>query len=145
MERLVELKRLFSLLIIFTGLAALAGCAKASSPVSPVEKYYQAILQQNADQVKSITCASFQETALAELDSFQGVKTELQGFSCQASGTTVGAGAQDSAGKEGDSALVKCSGKIVATYGSEKMDFPLAERVHQVVNENGTWKLCGGF
>ena len=56
---------------------------------------------------------------------------EMQGFSCKETG------------KEGDSSLVRCDGKIVATYGSEKMDFPIADRVHRVQNTGGSWKVCG--
>ncbi len=128
------MKRRFFLIlfvIILTGLAGCSGPGSASGAVGAVQKYYQAILAQNADQLKSVTCADFQDTAQTELDSFQGVKTELQGFSCQETG------------KEGQFSLVKCAGKIVATYGSEKMDFPLADRVHKVQNDNGSWKVCG--
>ncbi len=129
------MKRYFlPIIIMIAASALLAGCSGSSSAggaVGAVQKYYQAILQQNADQLKSVTCPSFQDTAQVELDSFQGVKTELQGFSCQETG------------KEGQNSLVKCAGKIVATYGTEKMDFPLADRVHKVQNDNGTWKVCG--
>ncbi len=125
------MKRLILLLIVTT--LALAGCSSSaqSGALGAVQSYYQAIISQNADQLKNVTCPDFQETAQTELDSFQGVKTELQGFSCQESG------------KEGNNTLVKCSGKIVATYGSEKMDFPLSSRVHKVQNVNGSWKVCG--
>ncbi len=124
------MKRLTLLLIIVTTLAACSPSGQ-SGAVGAVQSYYQAIIAQNADQLKNATCPEFQETAQTELDSFQGVKTELQGFSCQ------------EAGKEGSSTLVKCAGKIVATYGSEKMDFPLDTRVHKVQNVNGSWKVCG--
>jgi hypothetical protein len=122
---------------IFLILAAallFAGCSASGSTsgaVGAVDRYYQAIIAQNADQLKSVTCAEFLETAQVEFDSFMGVKTELQGFSCQ------------EAGKEGSASLVKCSGKIVATYGSDKMDFPIGDRVHNVQEQNGSWKVCG--
>ncbi len=125
------MKRL--ILLLFAIPLALAGCSASgqSGAVGAVQNYYQAIIAQNAAQLKNVTCPAFQETAQTELDSFQGVKTELQGFSCQ------------EAGKEGNSTLVKCSGKIVATYGSEKMDFPIDTRVHKVQDVSGSWKVCG--
>ncbi|RPJ42273.1 MAG: hypothetical protein EHM21_13030 [Chloroflexi bacterium] len=124
------MKRILLLLIV-VGLL-LAGCSGSQSgAVGAVNGYYQAILAQNSDQLKNVTCPGFLETAQTELDSFQGVKTEMQGFSCQETG------------KEGENSLVKCAGKIVATYGSEKMDFPLADRVHTVQNQGGSWQVCG--
>ena len=129
------LKRSFFLLIIttlaLTTLAACSGAGAKSGAVGAVESYYQAIISQNADQLKKVTCPEFLDPAQVELDSFQGVKTELQGFSCQESGT------------EGAFTVVKCAGKIVATYGSEKMDFPLADRAHKVQNAGGSWQVCG--
>lgn len=122
-------KRLF--LIFITLALLLAGCNSNSGAVGAVDSYYHAILSQNADQLKSVTCADFQDAALTELDSFQGVKMALQGFSCQATG------------QEGNATLVKCDGKIVATYGSDTMDFPLGDRVHRVENQSGAWKVCG--
>ena len=123
-------KRLF-LICVFLALL-LAGCGAGNGgPVGAVNTYYHAILNQDADQLKSVTCASFQDTALTELDSFQGVKMELQAFSCQETG------------REGNATLVRCDGKIVATYGSDKMDFPLGDRVHRVENQGGAWKVCG--
>ncbi len=125
------MKRLILFLIVTTLSLTACSASGQSGAVGAVQSYYQAIIAQNADQLKNVTCPAFQDTAQTELDSFQGVKTELQGFSCQ------------EAGKEGNSTLVKCAGKIVATYGSEKMDFPLDTRVHKVQNVNGSWKVCG--
>lgn len=120
---------------LFLFLAAallLAGCAgSGGGAVQAVETYYRAILSQNAAQLKTVTCPAFQDKAQTELDSFQGVKMELKGFSCK------------TAGQQGASTLVKCDGKIVATYGSDSMDFPLSDRVHQVQNLDGGWKVCG--
>ncbi len=124
------MKRISFLFIVIVFL--LVGCSGSQSgAVGAVNAYYQAILAQNSDQLKSVTCPDFLETAQTELDSFQGVKMEMQGFSCQ------------EAGKEGANTLVKCAGKIVATYGSQKMDFPISDRVHKVQNQGGAWKVCG--
>jgi hypothetical protein len=112
----------------------LSGCSGSSAKggaIKAVESYYQAIAGQDAQQLNNVTCAAFLETAQVEYDSFAGVKTELQDLSCQ------------DAGKEGDSSLVKCTGKVVATYISEKMEFPIDDRVHKVQEQNGSWKVCG--
>ena len=37
--------------------------------------------------------------------------------------------------------VVTCQGKIVATYGTEDTEFPLAS--YRVVEEDGEWKWCG--
>ncbi len=128
------MRKVISFLI--AGLALiLAGCggagAAGSGAVKAVESYYNAIITQNSDQLNSVTCPEFHEQAQTELDSFQGVKSELQGFSCKESG------------KDGDMTLVKCNGKIVATYGSEKMDFPISDRLHKVKNNGGNYQVCG--
>lgn len=124
-------KFILASLFVLTLAIFLSGCSQSSGAVQAVDSYYKAILSQNADQLKAVTCADFQEQAQVELDSFQGVKMELQGYSCKENG------------KDGEATLVKCDGKIVATYGSDSMDFPLSDRVHQVVNDGGNWKVCG--
>ena len=43
--------------------------------------------------------------------------------------------------RQGDSDVVACTGKIVATYGTENTDFPLVS--YKVVQEDGAWKWCG--
>ena len=43
--------------------------------------------------------------------------------------------------RDGDGDTVRCQGKIVATYGTEKTDFPLV--AYRVVQEDGEWKWCG--
>jgi hypothetical protein len=120
------------LVLAFMLVLVLAGCgSQKSGPVQAVENYYQAITNRNEDLFANSTCADFEEKGRVEYDSFQGVTSTLQDFSCQESGT------------EGDATLVTCSGKIVATYGNEKMDFPLSGRVHKVTKEAGDWRVCG--
>ena len=111
----------------------LTGCGGSGggTAAQAVEEYYRAIVAQDAAKVDALVCPDFEEPAHVELDSFQGVKARLEGFSCKP------------AGMEGSLTLVTCEGKIVATYGSDTMDFPLADRVHQVQNIDGVWKVCG--
>lgn len=111
---------------------ALAGCGQKTTPaVQAVEGYYQAMVDRDDPRFIGYTCADWEEQALLEFDSFQGVDTQLDSFSCKETG------------KDGDVTLVRCVGKILATYGNEKMDFPLDERVHRVVNEAGDLRVCG--
>ncbi len=118
-------------LVLFAILLAACGGKAESSAVSAVERYYLAIIQQNQDDLAKDVCASFESQAKTELDSFKGVKTELSDFAC----TETAKGDQE--------ATVSCSGKIVATYGNEKMDFPIEGRAHKVVNQSGDWLVCG--
>jgi hypothetical protein len=96
-----------------------------------VEDYYQAMVERDEARYTGFTCTDWEEQALLEYDSFSGVEIALDGLSCQETGA------------DGDTAQVTCAGQIVATYGNEQMDFPLADRVHSVVNENGDWRVCG--
>lgn len=119
-------------LLTFSALL-LAACSGGPSPaVTAVERYYQALVEKNDEQLTQSTCADWEEQALLEFDSFQGVEIELDNaFSCAETG------------KEGDATLVTCTGKLIASYGNEKMDFPLGDRVHKVQNEGGDWRVCG--
>ncbi|RPJ43511.1 MAG: nuclear transport factor 2 family protein [Chloroflexi bacterium] len=126
-----KMKNAFFTLLAAALFLAACGGSGGSTAAQAVEEYYQAIVAQDAAKVDALVCPDFEEPAHVELDSFQGVKANLEGFSCKP------------AGMEGSLTLVTCEGKIVATYGSETMDFPLADRVHQVQNVDGVWTVCG--
>lgn len=66
-----------------------------------------------------------------ELDSFQAIATRLDGLSCAVTGT------------DQDTTLVKCQGKILATYNNEDQKFDLSVRTYQVVNQGGEFLVCG--
>ena len=125
------MRNAFFILLAFAFLLSACSGGGRSEAASAVEDYYRAMMDKNDEQYVTLTCAEWEESALLEFDSFGGVTTELEGFSCRETGT------------EGDFTLVQCDGKIVASYGNEKMDFPLAERVHKVRNEGGDWRVCG--
>jgi len=44
---------------------------------------------------------------------------------------------------EGNSAIVACTGKIVANYGNEVLEIDLAAQKYQAVFEGGEWRMCG--
>jgi hypothetical protein len=99
--------------------------------VKPVEAFYEAIVTQDRDRISTITCADWEKDALREVDSFMGVKSELQDFSCSI--------------KEDKKieVIVTCSGSIAATYGPEVSNFPLEGIPHRVIKERGDWRICG--
>ena len=121
-----------AILILLALAFLLSACSGGRSEAADVvEGYYRNMVGKYDERFVAATCAEWEEFALLEYDSFGGVTTELEDFSCRETGT------------EGEFTLVQCDGKIVASYGNELMDFPLADRVHKVRNEGGDWRVCG--
>ena len=119
---------------IFFCIILLSACSNktdSSEAAKPVEAFYNAIVTQNRDRVSSITCADWEKDALREVDAFMGVKSELKDFSCSVSS------------EEKDEAVVTCKGSIAASYGTEVTNFPLENRSHKVIKEQGEWHICG--
>jgi hypothetical protein len=124
-----------SLLILFVlfGTLSLSACASSNenAPAKAVEGYLNALVAKDADRLSSLVCADWEDEALLELDSFQAVTPRLDGLACEQTGT------------EGNTALVLCNGKIVATYNNEDQELDLSVRTYQVVQEGGEWLVCG--
>lgn len=122
------------LIAVLMSIVFLSACSKNSSSsdaAKPVEAFYNAIVTQNRDRVSSISCAVWEKDALREIDAFMGVKSELKDFSCTVSSESK------------DEASVTCKGSIAASYGTEITDFPLENRSHKVIREQGEWRICG--
>lgn len=110
----------------------LAACASGgSNAAAAVESYYTALAAKDQARLASLACADWEEDALLELDSLAAVAVTLQDISCQVSG------------KEGAYSQVTCSGALVADYNGEELEIDLSERVYQVVEEGGDWRMCG--
>jgi hypothetical protein len=126
--------RTFSLLLllVFTALV-LSACAsnKDNAPVQAVENYLNALVEKDANRLTTLSCGEWEADALLALDSFQTVSTRLEGLACEQTGT------------DGDTALVHCSGNIVATYKNEDQQLDLSVWTYQVVQEGGEWLVCG--
>lgn len=123
------------LLFILLACLMIAGCAKqetkSTEEAKVVESFYQAIVGQERDKIGSIACSDWEKDAVREVDAFMGVKSELKDFTCSVQKS------------EGDAADVVCDGSIAASYGNEVTEFPLKDRVHKVIKQNGEWRLCG--
>ena len=111
----------------------LTACASRSSnaPAKAVEDYLKALVAKDENRLSTLSCSNWENEALVELDSFQGVTARLEDVSCSQTGT------------DGATALVLCKGKIVATYNNEDQDLDLSVRTYQVVQEGGEWLVCG--
>lgn len=128
------LRRFFLILFITMGTLSLAACGASNTsgaPAKAVEDYLTALVEKDADRLSTLVCGEWEEDALIELDSFQAVTTRLEGLACEQTGT------------DGETVLVLCSGKIIATYTNEDQEIDLSVRTYQVTQEGGDWLVCG--
>jgi len=126
------LRKLILISTLVLAAIILAACASnTDAPVKAVENYLNALVNKEADKIPTLVCGDWEEDALIELDSFQAVTARLENVSCSQTGT------------EGDTALVLCTGNIVATYNNEDQQLDLATRTYQVVQQSGDWLVCG--
>ena len=123
------------LIILSTILAAslLMACSGSDSeaPAQAVEAYLNTLVAKDADRLPTLVCGEWEQDALIELDSFQAVTPRLEEAVCTQTGT------------DGDTALVNCTGRIIATYNDEDQELDLSVRTYQVLQEGGTWLVCG--
>ena len=128
------LRRFFLILFITIAALSLAACGTSNNnnaPAKAVEDYLTAIVEKDADRLSTLVCGEWEEDALIELDSFQAVTARLDGLACEQKGT------------DGETALVLCSGKIIASYNDEDQELDLSVRTYQVTQEGGDWVVCG--
>jgi len=128
------LHRFFLILFITIAASWLAACGsanKGSAPAKAVEDYWNAIVEKDADRLSTLVCREWEDDALTALDSFQAVTTRLEGLTCEQTGT------------DGETALVLCNGKIIASYNSEDQELDLSVQTYQVTQEGGDWLVCG--
>lgn len=117
-----------------TAALLLVACGTSSNngaPVNAVEDYLTALVEKDADRLSTLSCAAWEEDALTALDALQAVTARLEGLACEQTGT------------EEDRALVRCNGKIIATYTNEEQEIDLSTSVYEVVQEGGDWVVCG--
>jgi len=111
----------------------LAGCAGSQTNAAPTttQAYIKALVSKDATQLTSLSCAAWEADAKTELDSFGAVIARLEDLSCK------------EAGKDGNSTLVACTGKIIANYNGEDQTINLADRTYKLILEGGDWRMCG--
>jgi hypothetical protein len=111
-------------------LLILAACSSSSSSTGPaqsVEAYIEAKAAGEAGTIGQLLCSEMESVLERESRTFESVSdVRVEGMACE---------------RVGESDVVSCTGKIVATYGTEDTEFPLAS--YRVVEEDGEWKWCG--
>jgi len=108
-------------------LAACGGSGGTADSAATVERYLQAKVDSDAATLQSLLCSEMESVLEREIHTFDSVsEVTLEDAACQ---------------QEGNSATVRCDGRIVALYGTEETEFPLS--TYRVVEEDGEWKWCG--
>lgn len=126
------MRKLILILALTLTAILLAACASnTDAPAQAVQNYLNALVDKEADKLPSLVCGEWEEDALIELDSFQAVTARLEDVSCSQTGT------------DGETALVLCTGNIVATYNNEDQKLDLSTRTYQVIEQGGDWLVCG--
>ncbi len=111
---------LFLIIILLTSACAGAG---EGDPADIVEKYLQAKVDGTIDIIGSLLCSAMEANLERESRTFESVSdVRVVDMACE---------------RVGESDTVSCRGKIVALYGAEETEFPLAS--YRVVQEDGEW------
>jgi hypothetical protein len=122
---------LILLLILIFNLLLPACASNIDAPAKAVEDYLNALVAKDENRLSTLVCGDWEEQALIELDSFQAVTARLEDAACTQTGT------------DGDTALVNCTGRIIASYNNEDQELDLSVRTYQVTQESGDWLVCG--
>lgn len=121
------MKKILVMLAFVVLLAAACSSSSASDPAQTVEKYMQAKADADAATISQLLCSEMENVLERESRTFESVSgVHIEDMACE---------------QIGESQVVSCQGSIMATYGAEDTEFPLAS--YRVVEEDGEWKWCG--
>lgn len=110
----------------------LTACSSGNdAAAATVESYLSALAEKDDALLVSYICPDFEFQALLEFDSFSIVKTQLENVACQ-----------ETSRQDGQADVV-CQGSIEAAYGNELRSFDLSKRTYHLVDQDGTWLVCG--
>ena len=100
-------------------------------PARAVEDYLENKVIGNQEGIRAGLCSEMEVVLERELRTFESVSNaQIENMSCAA----------DDKAAETET-VVRCTGEIVALYGTEETTFPLS--AYRAVNEDGEWKWCG--
>lgn len=117
----------FCLLVLTLALLVACGGDATGDPAArAVENYLTAKVSGDADAIRAGLCSEMEGVLERELHTFE---------------TVSGAHIEDMACASDDAGVVRCTGQIVALYGTEETTFPLG--AYRVVAEDGVYRWCG--
>jgi predicted small lipoprotein YifL len=128
-----SMRRLVLLLLVLLALAACGGGGEtAADPAArAVEAYLTAKVTGDEAAIRAGLCSEMESVLERELRTFESVAdARIEGMSCAADDPAAAS-----------PQTVRCTGQIVATYGTEDTTFPLA--AYRAVEEDGVWRWCG--
>ncbi len=102
------------------------GSSDADPAARAVEAYLTAKVGGDADAIRAGLCSEMESVLERELHTFDTVSgAHIEDMACASDGADV----------------VRCTGQIVALYGTEETTFPLG--AYRVVEEDGVYRWCG--
>ncbi|MCS7011356.1 MAG: hypothetical protein N2049_09230 [Anaerolineales bacterium] len=123
---------LIGLVWVFILTFVLTACGpRADLAAQTVERYLEALVAADRDQIVALSCAEWEEFAVLEVDSLMAVTARLEQLACTSTPDPAGGFS------------VTCSGKLIATYGNEDQEIDLSLRTYHVVEQNGEYLMCG--
>ncbi len=126
------MKKVHALFLVSVMVGVLSACQTPPVPnpdkaAKTVETYLQAKVNRDADTVRRLLCSDLEAQYDTEVTAFEGTSNvRIEGMACV---------------RAGESDVVKCSGKILADYGTETNEFLLG--AYRIKQEDSEWKWCG--
>ena len=125
------MKKNMIMVVILVACVFLVSCSGAGSAADVVTAYYNALVAGDASTLTQLSCADWEQQSKLMLDSFTGVKARLEGIACS------------ELENDGSSAVVNCTGKIIATYGTEDQEIDLSKTTFLLQKQGNEWLVCG--
>jgi hypothetical protein len=125
---------IMKLVFVLVGLVLMEGlvaCQSSGNASSAVQTYLDARVQSDVNRMINLSCPEWESQARIEASTFKAMKAQIEGLSCEESGTN------------GNYTLVACQGKIVTTYQGETREWNLSEHQFKLVLDDGEWRMCG--
>jgi hypothetical protein len=123
--------RYFLLIPLFTFMVVTCQKSQDRNASSVVVEYFKALVAKDSTQAVNLSCAAWEEQAQIDADTFAINPATAENIQCKVTG------------KDGDTSLVACTGKLVLDYNGEKQEINLANRTYKVVQDSGEWRMCG--
>jgi hypothetical protein len=110
----------------------ISACSNKKEAASQaIEAYITALSNKDSIQIGNLSCASWEQNALLEIDSLTAVGSTIENLVCTQT---------EQASSE---AYVSCTGILALDYNGEAQQIDLSTRVYIAKQEDGEWRMCG--